>query len=902
VTPPRIARALLAWFAGPGDGEFLLNDLADEFEAIAQIRGQRAASLWYWRQTATSVVPLALSRLARRSGARPSHDLSSHAHARPYVFGSIGRDLVHAVRTLAKARAFTLVSVTSLGLGMGTVIVISVFMRAVFGTPAGVNAEGLVELVITPHGPLRAQAGDRVIDTWSYPDFVDVRDADTGMAITGWSIGESVLRLPDRGGATREPTMYVSSNYFTTVGVTLARGRGFDAAHDESIAQPVVIVGYRLWQNRLGSDPDIIGRTITLNGVAHVVIGIAPNRYLGHLSPENGPDIQLWVPLQLHPRLEAADNVRFNRDVDWVHILGRLSPGTSRVQADAAVSSIMSGLAERYPTSNQFKAGSVEVYSGMGARNQSDVLAAQAMFVGVSGMVLLVVCLNISGMMLVRSATRERELAIRLAVGASRARLMQYLLSEAVVLSVLGGSLGAGLIFGVPAAVTWWFDVWHPDLDFFLPDVWIAAICVGLCLVTSVAFGLLPAIRFSRPSLVSTLKDDTRGGGRRVGRFHRLTVAVQAGIAVPFLVIGSVGLDQARVTALADVGFRPEKLFAAPLNLAAAGRANRDAGFILRIFQENLKQTAGVVSVTVADGLPLDFERRITRVSRVGETALVPAHTTRVGEGYLETMGIRLLRGRGVTADDRAGAELVAVISQPLATQLFSNREPLGERITFVLQGTAKQVFTIVGVTADVVTSQMGTPRPQMFVALAQHPTSDVIVIARGSSDDASMTSAFQNAVTDFDPDFVLASLVTGDRLVRRSRVDLLMGSSLAGVAAGVALMLAALGVYGVVGFMVATRTREIGVRVALGASRRRVLGEVLVDALKLVVPGVAGGLVLAILWVRVSDPSWYPLGGVEPLVYTFAAATVLFVALLAGIPSARRAAAVQPIDAIRAG
>jgi len=244
----------------------------------------------------------------------------------------------------------------------------------------------------------------------------------------------------------------------------------------------------------------------------------------------------------------------------------------------------------------------------------------------------------------------------------------------------------------------------------------------------------------------------------------------------------------------------------------------------------------------------------------------------------------------------------VAVVSRPLAMQLFSNREPLGERITFAVQGTPQQVFTIVGVTADVVTSQMGTPRPQMFVSLAQHPRSDVIVIARGASDDAAMTSAFQNAVTAFDPDFVLTSLVTGDGLVRRSRLDLLLASSLSGVAAGVALMLAALGVYGVVGFMVATRTREIGLRVALGASRRRVLGEVLADALKLVVPGVACGLVLALLWMRVfSDPSWYPLGGVEPLVYALAAATAFFVALLAGIPSALRAAAVQPIDAMRA-
>jgi putative ABC transport system permease protein len=898
MNPPRAPRAVLAWLTRPQDREFLLNDLDDEFQATVQARGSRAASRWYWRQMATSMVPLAVSRLSWISSARRTDDASRR---RPHVFGSFARDVGHAARALAKARAFTVVCVTSLGLGMGTVIAILVLMRATFGTPPGVNADGLVELVIVPHGLLRTQTGSRVIDTWSYPDFVDLRDADTGMAITGWTIGDSMLRLPGRGGATREPTMYVSSNYFTIVGAAPTRGRGFDAAHDESTAQPSVIIGYRLWQNRLGSDPDIIGRTITLNGVAHVVVGVAPSRFSGHLSPEGTPDIQLWLPLRRHPRIEAADQVRFNRDVAWIHVLGRLSPGTNLPQADAAVASIMSALAERYPASNQFKAGSVEVYSSTGARMKTDILATRVMLLSLSGMVLLLVCLNISGMMLVRSAMRERELAIRLAIGAGRGRLMQYLLSEALVLSVVGGSLGAALLFGVPAAVFWAFGVWRPELDVLLPDAWTAVESVALCFVTTLVFGLTPAIRFSRPSIVSALKESARGGTRRVGRFHRITAAVQAGIAVPFLVIGGVRLDQARVTASADLGFKPEGLFAAPLSPVAAESADEDRRLFLRTVQEKVASTSGVVSVTFADGLPLDFTRRVTGVSREGDAARVPAHTTRVAPGYLETLGVRLRRGRDIAPDDRAGTELVVMISEPLAARLFSTRDPVGERLTFALDGGKGQVFTIVGITADVVTSQMGEPRPQMFVPLAQHRASNVLVIARGSGSDASMRRAFENAVTSVDPDFVLASVVTGDGLVRRSRSDLLVHSTLGGGAAGVALILAALGVYGVIGFMVATRTREIGVRVALGASEGRVLRDVLVDALKLVVPGVAIGLILASLWLRVVDPSWYPLGGVEPLVYALAAATAFFVALVAGIPSALRAAAVEPIDAMRA-
>jgi predicted lysophospholipase L1 biosynthesis ABC-type transport system permease subunit len=247
----------------------------------------------------------------------------------------------------------------------------------------------------------------------------------------------------------------------------------------------------------------------------------------------------------------------------------------------------------------------------------------------------------------------------------------------------------------------------------------------------------------------------------------------------------------------------------------------------------------------------------------------------------------------------------VVVLSEPLAQRLFPGAEPLGQRLTLALEGETGQVLTIVGVTADVVTSQMGTERPQLFVPLAQHPTPRVILIARSSVADApvtSMASAFKTALADVDPEFNPAGLTTGDRLMRRSMNDLTIHSITAVVCANVALTLAALGVYGVVGLMVATRTREIGVRMALGASRSHVLGTVLRDAVKVVVPGIVGGLGLAILLVRVANApeTWYDLGGVEPLAYSLAAAIAMVVAIVAGLPSARRAAAVDPIRAIR--
>jgi putative ABC transport system permease protein len=823
-------------------------------------------------------------------------------------------DVVHAARTLVKARGFTAVCVTSLGLGMGVVIAIMLLSRMLVGTPSGVKDDGLVELVIRPSGALRAQAGTAIIDSWSYPDYLDVRDAASGMVITGWSRGEGLVRLPDQNRAASVATMYVSSNYFSTVGVALARGPGFTAAAAASLAEAEAVIGHRVWQTRFGSDPNIIGRAITINQTEYVIVGVAPEGFRGHIGGLDDAYYQLWLPLSRHPRLHpnapsprvgtpgltGAENVRLSRDAALVRVVARLSAGTTVAQADAIVQAAMSALAGRYPTSNRDKTGGVERYFPPGARLRSQVTFGRMVLFTLSAMVLLVVGLNISGMMLVRGAMRERELAIRLAMGASRWRLMRYHLSEAFVMAVFGGSVASALLFGVPVVVAWAFDFYGPELELFKPDAWLVLQCIALCFVTSLVLGLLPALRFSRPSLLSALKNDSAGSGRRVGRLQRLTAAAQAGLAVPFLVIGGIRVDQARVTALADLGFKPQGLYAARLNLAAVGKTENDRRLFVRTVEESLAQAPGVASVSVADGLPLDFIYRNTRVAREGESAFVTAHTTRIGTGYLETVGIRLLAGRTIDANDGSGAERVVLLSDPLARQLFPGANPIGERVVFALAGSEPQTYTVIGVTADLVSTQMGNPRPQLFVSLAQHPASTVLAIARGASADPSVRRAFENATSAADPDFVLGNLITGEGLIDYSYSDILTQGAVGSVAAGIALILAALGVYGVIAFMVTTRTREIGVRVALGASRLRVVREVLGEALRLVVPGIALGLVLAILWVRVADPSWYPLGGVEPLVYMLAAGVAFFVAALAGIPSARRAAAVEPMVAIR--
>jgi predicted permease len=816
----------------------------------------------------------------------------------------IWRDLVHAGRSLAKARAFTVVCVLTLGIGMAPIIAIQYWMRVFTTPPPGVDTERLVELVTTPMGPHRAT------DRWSYPDFIDLREAQTGVLMTGWAGGLSGFRSEDDS-----ETMFVSSNYFSTIGVALARGPGFQETTD-----PVVILGNTFWQSRLASDPDIVGKTLTLDGVPHVVVGIAPDQFGGHLALQ---DAELFLPLERHPALLADQNVRFDRSKALVRIHGRLSPGVGVAQASASVSAVTAQLAREHPATNEFKTGVVAPYHAIGSLEGSGVMVIMAVWHAMTAIPLLVVCLNVSGMVQVRSAMRERELSIRQAIGASRRRLMQHLLAEAVVLAALGGSLASVVLFNIAPVVSWWLDEPIPaEMQAALDvDVLMIAISAGLCLATSLVFGWLPALRFSRPAIMTVLKDEAGSGGFRAGRAHRLTSGLQVAIAVPLLVLSFMSLDRVRATATADLGFDADLVYAAPLELAA----DENIGFQIRRVRDSLARASAVTSVSVADGLPLDFRYRLARVSTQTQAEVAPtvalAHVTRVGDGYLDTMGIALLRGRGFTIDDAAGAEMVTVISNTLADTLFPDADAakaLGQRLTFGLsvdEGRPQHTLTIVGVAADFPTSQMSTGREQLLLPLAQHPdvgrdsvpvnddrggAPRLMLVARSAAGEPPMklTAALENAIREHDPAFDRASIVTGVSLRQSSMDDFLNQSALAGTTGGVALLLAALGIYGVVGLMVSTRTREIAVRVTLGASRPRVIGMILLDVVKLVAPGVAVGVLITAAIVRLEGG--IAVSNIEPLAYVAGAAIAILTAVLASLAPARRAASVQPMVAMR--
>jgi predicted permease len=823
----------------------------------------------------------------------------------------IWRDLGHAGRSLAKARAFTFVCVVTLGIGMAPIIAIQYWVRVFTTPPPNVNTEGLVEIFTTQVG--RRSATDR----WSYPDYIDLRDATTGVSMTGWALGASEVTLPDSGNVkTTIQTMFVSRNYFRTIGVALARGPGF---MEKDTADPVVILEYTFWQKRLAADPDNVGKTLTLAGVPHDVVGIAPDRFGGHLPFQ---ETEVFLPLERHPSLLADNQARFDRSREWVRIHGRLSPGVAVAQANAAVSAITSQLAKEHAATNELKAGVVAAYHPMGNVEAEDATVMFAVLNVMTAIPLLVVCLNISGMVQVRSAMRERELTIRQAIGASRGRLIQHLLAEAVVLAAVGGTLASLVLFNIPPLVSWWVGEPLPaELEEALRvDVSMLAITAALCLATSLVFGWLPAVRFSRPMIMTVLKDESGSGGFRAGRAHRLTSALQVAVAVPLLVLSAMSLERVRATATADLGFACDLLYAAPLEFKA--EAGADSGFQIRKVRDTLARVSGVAAVTVADGLPLDFRYRLTRVSTQTEADVAPkaasAHVTRVGDGYLDTMGIALVRGRGFTIADAAGTEMVTVVSKTLADALFPDAEAIGQRVTFGTPGDNNRparTLTVVGVTADFPTSQMSTDREQLLVPLAQHadvrrdsvPVSDdrqgtpaLTLIARSAAGEPPMKliAALENTLRDVDPAFDRTSVVTGVSLRQQSMDDFLNQSAFGGIGGGVALLLAALGIYGVVGLMVSTRTREIAVRMTLGASRPRVIGMILFDVVKLVAPGVAVGLLIPAVLVRLEGG--VAISTIEPLAYVAGAATAILTAVLASLAPARRAASVEPMVAMR--
>ena len=816
-----------------------------------------------------------------------------------WIVHGLGTDVRLSVRSLARTRGFTLVALLSLALGIGANAALFSFVHAAFFRPVpGVSQpDRIVELLTTVRGRGRAE--------WAFPDLEDIRSAGTPLeTVAGWKMREGTLAVANT--AQRVRVMYASSGYFPALGVRLVRGRPFRPAEDVGPGQhPVAIVSHGLWQSSLGGRADVLGAVVTLDRVSYEVVGVAPETFRHHRTVEPPPD--LWVPLTQHPLMAAPGEWAVDRRVSWVEALGRLQPGATVQQADAALATVAARLAKEFPETNRERGAIAAPFGPVPAVNRAQATVGLAALLAGGALVLFIICTNLAGMMLARGAAGQRDLAVRAAMGAGRWRLARAVIVEAAVLAVGGGVVGsAAAWWGIRlAAATTFVGPVNADLS---PDRRVLAFSCLLVLATALAVGMVPAVRLTRARTIGSLREEMGAGGYRAGRFHRVAVSAQVGVAVLFIAVSAVFARSLSQLDGRDLGFNPDHLLVVSLDLTAEGYDDPARG---RAFTERVREVAAALpdvrSAAVADGLPIDLVGNFTTATRADardtEAEGVQVEFTAVGPGFFEAVGTPVLRGRGIQPADTAGSPPVVVITKGLAERLWPGEAALGRqvRLPFSREGNGA-AHTVVGVTPDVASSRPTEDWPQVFVPLAQHEDRTRLrLLVRTRSEAAALARPVQAVVRSVDPLFAVPPAVTSAELVARS-LDQQRVAAIATGGVGLAgLLLSAFGVYGLVAFVVSQRTREFGLRMALGASRCRVLRMVFADVGLLAAPGLAVGLLAASGFAAAVRSMLLGVGPLNPVALGLSVLLVLVVVLVACVVPAARAARVDPSVALRA-
>jgi predicted permease len=808
----------------------------------------------------------------------------------------IGQDLRFAGRSLWKSRGFATVAVFSLSLGLGVstamfTIVDQTWLRPVPGLEAA--SDGIVEILPTLRG------AERGLGTW--PDFLDLGDADLPLAhLAGWKGGDGTMGT-DAGGA---PVRlgYVSASYFAVLGIRPSRGRAFLPSEDVGPGQHrVAIVSHDMWRNRLGADPDILGRTVVLNRTPYTVVGVAPEGFRHHRKLDAPFDF--WLPMMQHPWLLDPEQRWLGRDVNWLHMIARLEEGATPADATAALEVAYARLEAAYPQTNEWKSAKAVAFGPVPALGRDEGRAIMAGFFVLIGVVLLIVCGNVAGMVLARSATRERELALRMALGSGRGRLVRLAMVEAMLIALAGGALGVVLSYWGTTAAFLAMENRPPDVS-FQPNATILAFSLAMALGTTLVIGLFPALRFSGSDLLGALKDDAGGGSRRVGRVHHVAASAQTGLALVLIVLSVVLVRAMGAHGQRDLGFEPRDLHVSFLDLGGAGKDDEVVGraFLDRV-RDAVESVPGVRSVALADGLPLDLVGNYTRVGRAEDAdedaGKVLVEFTLAGEAFFETVGTPVRRGRGFTRQDGPSSEPVVVITEPLAERLWPGEDPVGRRVSIALPGRDARQYTVVGVTGHVASSRPTESRPHVFVSLEQAFATRIAITVRGNNDDGALGRAVEQAILSVDPEIARPRLVASEALVDLGLAGQRSGAQASAGLGLLALLLSAIGVYGVVAFGVATRTREIGIRMAMGATRAGVVRSVLRDAVRLALPGLGVGAVVAVGVAASMGSQLLGVSPADPTSLLVGAAVLFAVVILASWIPARRASRIQPVDAL---
>jgi predicted permease len=802
----------------------------------------------------------------------------------------VGQDLRYGARTLWKNPGFTLIAVLTLSLGVGANTAIFTVVNAALlrGLPYRAP-ERLVHLFETT--PQKAY-GQR---EFSYPDYQDYQRSRAFEGLAAYTGGGGILT--GRGEPQRVFAPAASANFFSVLGVEPLLGRTFRAGEDSPGAERVTVLTYGMWRRTFGGDPSVIGQALTINNTQYTVVGVLPASFQFALRQAD-----LWLPYQPTP------NQLSRRFMHGTNLIGRLSPGVSLEQAHAETGAIARRIAEEYKESH---AGVRLLLTPLQEQVTGSVKPALLALMAAVGFVLLMVCANVASLLLGRSLARQKEIALRAALGAPRGRIIRQLLTEAALLSSLGG-LGGLLVawLGLGALVSALPQNQRSAMPFFETlrlDPGILLFALALALLTGLVFGLAPALQASRLDLRGALKEGGRASGGAARRRLRNTLVV-AEIALAVVLLIGAGLMMKSLLRLTQVnlGFDPTNVLTMTVVLPQAKYAetNRIIAYYQQL-QERLAALPGVTGAGAVSQLPLQ-PGNTTRFIVEGEPAPPPDQETEANirvasAGYFPALGIPLAQGRNFAESDKAESPQVVIINQSLAEKLFGGRSPVGRRLLF--PAFPNQAVEIVGVVGDVRTTGLDqAARPVLYYPFTQNAGIGMNLVARAKTDASAIANAVRNECRALEPDVAIFNVQTMETMIAQTPAAFMrrLPAWLTGIFAGIALLLAAFGIYGVVSYSVSQQTREIGVRMAMGAQVADILKLVLRQGLMLAGAGVVLGTAAALALTRWLDSLLYEVSARDPLTFALVVGALTLVALLACYIPARRATKVDPMVALR--
>ena len=825
--------------------------------------------------------------------------------------GPFFQDVRFALRMLRRSPLFTTVAVLALGVGIAANTAIFSLMDALLLRPIpGVKAPD--ELLVFE----RWQAG-QLLGNMGYPDYRDYRDQLKSFSGVAAEAGTRAS-FSSGGGSERVGAALVSGNYFSVLGASPAVGRLLAGADESEGGPAVVAIGYAFWKRAFGGDPRVVGSTIRLNGQSFMVVGVAPRDFRGTRT-QFQPDV--WAPITLQPMLMphlTPDTLR-NRASGWLRIFGRLAPGTTLAAAQAETTAVAAQLAQAYPATNNTRTAALVPGLGLDSDDRAEVRRLLGLLLACVALLQVIACANVANLTLARAAARRREIAVRVALGAGRARLVRLFLTEGALLAACAGLLGvllAPILAQLAVSVN---QNAYPmrGVDVQL-DIRVLGFGLLLTVISGLLFALAPARRAARVDLTVSLKDGSPGAGRTSSHMRGGLIAAQTALSLVLLAAAGTGIATMRRALAANPVAQPENVLLASVDLDVQGYSSAKGQNFYAALLERARTLPGVTAASLGVTIPPEefFGRRA--IFHPGDEPPLGnfqgndfeyglrVDNDAIGPGFFRTLGIPILLGREFSDDDRAGALRVGIVNERLARRLWPGRNPIGRRIVAPdFSGPERPPITVVGVVKDaVVRSLAGDATLQLYLPLAQEYNGRATLIVRSRAGAArlsqSLSSALRAEVARLDPSLPLFAVETMPAHIATSLWRQRIAAGLLGVFGTLAVALASMGIYSVAAHSVSQRTREIGIRMALGARGEQISALVVRDGMAWVLAGTAVGLPAAFL-ATLAMQKGIP-GAIPYNLWVLGATLALLgaVSLLASYLPARRAARVAPMVALR--